>query len=50
MKKFILPVVISLLVLGWAARVYSINADLDLPQKIVYPLGEIVPIENDYFD
>ena len=50
MKKFILPVVISLLFLGWAARVYSINADLDLPQKIVYPLGEIVPIENDYFD
>ena len=50
MKKFILPGVISLLVLGWAARVYSINADLDLPQKIVYPLGEIVPIENDYFD
>lgn len=50
MKKFILPAVISLLVLGWAVRVYSINADLDLPQKIVYPLGEIVPIENDYFD
>lgn len=42
--------VISLLVLGWAARVYSINANLDLPQKIVYPIGEIVPIENDYFD
>lgn len=50
MKKIILPVVISLLVLGWAARVYSINANLDLPQKIVYPIGEIVPIENDYFD
>ena len=50
MKKIILPAVISLLVLGWAARVYSINANLDLPQKIVYPIGEIVPSENDYFD
>ena len=50
MKKFVLPAVIFLSALGWAVRVYSVNADLDLPQKIVYPIGEIVPIENDYFD
>lgn len=50
MKKFVLPAVVFLLVLGWAARVYSINAGLDLPQKIVYPLGETVPVEKDYFD
>lgn len=50
MKKFVLPAVIFLSALGWAVRVYSVNADLDLPQKIVYPIGETVPIENDYFD
>lgn len=50
MKKIILPAVILLLAAGWGARVYSVNADLDLPKKMVYPLGDIVPIEHDYFD
>lgn len=50
MKKIILPAVILLLAAGWGARVHSVNADLDLPQKIVYPLGDIVPVEHDYFD
>ena len=50
MKKFVLPAVVFLLILGWAVRVYSVNTDLDLPQKIVYPLGETVPVEKDYFD
>ena len=50
MKKYIWPVVIGLLVLGWALRVCSVNSDLNLPEKIVYPFGETVPIEKDYFD
>lgn len=50
MKKIILPAVILLLAAGWGARVHSVNADLDLPQKTVYPLGDIVPVEHDYFD
>lgn len=50
MKKIILPAAILLLAAGWGARAYSVNTDLDLPKKMVYPLGDIVPIEHDYFD
>ena len=50
MKKILIIVIAAVLAVGWGLRFYTVNKDVDAPIVQIFPKGEEVPIEKDFFN
>ena len=50
MKKILIIAVIIILAVGWGFRFYVVNKDVDAPIVQIFPKGEEVPVEKDFFN
>lgn len=49
MKKIVIIFLTIVLICAWSAGFYLVNRDIDLPVVQVFPKGEKVPVEKDFF-
>ena len=50
MKKILIIAVIIILAIGWGLRFYVVNKDVDAPIVQIFPKGEEVLVEKDFFN